>query len=830
MQSRRLTDHFAPDNYQLHIDIDRPARKFNGTVSIRGTMVRDGSVWLHAKDLKISECLVDGNVTDHVVGTDDQLELPVASATGTSHEISLRFSGDITDQMHGMYPCYFDHDGFSKELIATQFESHHAREVFPCIDEPSAKATFGVTLATEPGITVLGNMPVRTQQVRNGKMETSFETTPRMSSYLLAWVAGELHKKTATTASGVEVNVWATPAQHASSLDFSLDIAVRTIDFFDDYFGTPYPLPKCDHVALPDFSSGAMENWGLITYREMALLAEPKTTGVSARHYIATVVAHELAHQWFGNLVTMQWWNDLWLNESFATLMEYIAVDALEPGWNVWLDFASNESVMALRRDAMDGVQAVQVDVDHPDEISTLFDSAIVYAKGARLLRMLESYVGKDAFREGLKAYFNQHAYGNTAADDLWQSLSASSGKDIAGFMNVWISQPGYPVVEFNSNGLTQTQFFIGEHEPSSKVWPIPTGADATIPELFGTEHATVDSPLTTRLNQSDSAHFITQYSDERLVAILETIQSSQPLARLQLMHEQSLLARSGRLSSAKLVPLLQSYGGEKTESVWDIMALTFGELKRFVDNDEKAERRLRAMASALASNRYAELGTDDKQGEPETDTKLRATLFGMMLYGEDEATIKATLERFDSNDLGDLPAETRALYIGTAVKHSETDELIETLLNAHASTSSSDLRGDICAGLTSTTSKDTALRLLNLSKDSKVIKPQDAIRWFIYLIRNRYTRDTAWQWLTDNWEWIEKTFGGDKSYDDYPRYAAMGITTREGMKKYDEFFSPMKDVLALSRAITLGLSEIDARVALIERDSDDVIRALERV
>lgn len=829
MQTRRLTDHFTPEHYQISLDIDRLGRTFSGVITIRGTMAADGSIWLHAKELAIRQCHIDGSAVSWEASDNDELELKADSLSGTAHTITITYDGTISDQMHGMYPCYFEHDGTKKELIATQFESHHAREVFPGIDEPLAKARFDVTLTTEPGITVIGNMPITDQRTENDRLVTSFETTPRMSSYLLAWVYGELHKKSAQTAGGVEVNVWATPAQPAASLDFALDIAVRTIDFFDDYFGTPYPLSKSDHVALPDFSSGAMENWGLITYREMALLADPQSTSVSAKHYIATVVAHELAHQWFGNLVTMKWWNDLWLNESFATLMEYIAIDALEPDWNVWLDFASAETVMALRRDALDGVQAVQVDVNHPDEISTLFDSAIVYAKGARLLRMLETYVGKDAFRSGLKDYFKLHAYKNTEASDLWSALSKSSGKDIAGFMNAWISQPGYPVVEFSDDSITQSQFFVGAHaDEPIRLWPIPLGADdAGVPELLETPSIDMTATANTRLNVSDSAHFITNYSQTRLAAILEDISSLPPLARLQLMHEQSLLARSGQLPSSRLIPLLQSYQLEKEESVWDIMALVFGELKRFVETDEAAEAKLRSFAGQIAQNRFTDLGWDQLDGEPETNTKLRATLLGMMLYSQDPAMLTEAKERFESSDVKNLPAETRALLIGTYVKHHETEELLEELLDLYASTSSSDLKGDICAGLTSTTSPSTARRLLDLSKDSSVVKPQDAIRWFIYLIRNRHTRDTAWAWLTENWSWIEKTFSGDKSYDDYPRYGATGLTTKEQLTQYSDFFGPMKNILALSRAIALGEAEITARVELIERDQTAVIDEL---
>lgn len=824
---RRLLDHFAPTHYDIAIDIKRAERTFSGTVTLTGEALTE-EIFLHTKDLSIVNATIDGTDTLYEFGDDD--EMSFRTSTGI-HTITVGFEGTITDQMHGMYPCYFTHDDTPHELIATQFESHHAREVFPCIDEPEAKATFDVSLITETDITVLGNMPVTSQESTGSTMTTKFETSPRMSTYLVAWVCGTLQKKSARTTSGVEVNIWATPAQPAESLDFALDTATQVIDFYDDYFGVPYPLPKSDHVALPDFSSGAMENWGLVTYREVALLAHPTTTSVSARHYVATVIAHELAHQWFGNLVTMKWWNDLWLNESFATLMEYIAVDALEPSWNVWMDFASAESVIALRRDAMDGVQAVQVDVNHPDEISTLFDSAIVYAKGARLLRMLETYIGPGDFRAGLQAYFKSHAYKNTSADDLWNALSTSSGKDIAGFMNAWITQPGYPVVEVEADSISQTRFFIGTHEPSDSTWPIPPGInDTTVPELLQGKQIDVELPLDTRLNTTDSAHFITKYAPERTTAILQTIADATPLSRLQFMHEQSLLARGGFIESASLIPLLTTYTGETTESVWDIMALTFGELKRFVEPETGAEKKLKELALHMAKERFGALSWDEKPGEPESNTKLRAVILSMMLYSERPDVVDEAFRRFESTLLENLPSETRSLFISNMVRHRETKSLVDQLVQTYSSTSSVDLKGDITAGLTSTQSPETAAHLLALSMDQSVIKTQDAFRWFVYLVRNRYTRDTAWQWLQNNWDWVKATFGGDKSYDDYPRYAATGLSTRQQLSEYKAFFGPMSAEPALTRTIKLGTSEIEARISLLERDTDGVRAALQEL
>jgi aminopeptidase N len=836
----RLIHQFIPEHYQLSLTLNREGRLFNGTVTVNGQSASDsGSIIVHAKDLTITSATVDGKEADVSTGENDELSIAHPDIKAGKHIVVIAFSGKITDAMHGMYPCYYEHDGVKKELLATQFESHHAREVFPCIDEPAAKATFDVTLTTEQGVTVLGNMPVKTQDTLDNLLVTTFDTTPRMSTYLLAWVAGELHKKTATTKNGVEVNIWATPAQPASSLDFALDIATRTIDFFDEYFDTKYPLPKSDHVALPDFSSGAMENWGLITYREVALLADPKTSSIDSKHYIAEVIAHELSHQWFGNLVTMEWWNNLWLNESFATLMAYVAVDNLHPEWNVWLDFATAESIMALRRDAIDGVQPVQVDVHHPDEISTLFDGAIVYAKGARLLRMLQQYIGHEAFQTGLKAYFAKHAYKNTVGEDLWQELSKASGKDIAEFMKIWISQSGYPVVSVVHEGtsvhLTQQQFFIGPHAPSEKMWPIPLNSSCDqMPDIFAEKEITVERTHTAplRLNVGDTAHFITHYDANLLRQIIDLMKtdSMTSLDRLQLLNEHTLLARSGIISSAELIPLLDAYRGEQTEHVWDIIAMTIGELKKFVENDDESEQRLRALSANIAREQYERLGWQPLPGETESDTKLRPTIIGMMLYGEDQDTIKTTIERYHQTTVERLDPELRSLIISATVRHGGDDTIVDDLLAKYKKTASADLQQDIASGITSTKNSDRIQMILDLIKDTTTVRPQDAARWFVWMIRSREGRPFAWRWLQNNWAWIEETFSGDKSYDDFPRYAANSLVTRQQLDEYRAFFGPMKVVAALSRVIAMGISEIEGRVELIERDGPAVRDALSKL
>ena len=374
----RLYKTFQPEHYSLTIKLDEAAMRFSGHVIITGKKIGRPSKRLtfHANGLKVTA----GTIT--VRDKKGEREVPITriNQQKTLHELRLHtdtllypgaytvemsFEAPITEGMTGIYPCNFIHNGIEKKLFATQFESHHAREAFPCIDEPEAKAIFDLTLITRTGVEVLSNTPILSQKSARSagaskerveesgtvtseatsspnkgrallkdrtEITTRFQQTPRMSTYLLAFVVGELHKKTGKTKSGVDVNIWATIAQPTSSLDFALDVAIKSIEYFEDYFGVAYPLAKADHVALPDFSSGAMENWGLITYRERVLLAYSDQTGQSTRETIALVIAHETSHQWFGNLVTMRWFDDLWLKEGFANLMAYQLLDALERG------------------------------------------------------------------------------------------------------------------------------------------------------------------------------------------------------------------------------------------------------------------------------------------------------------------------------------------------------------------------------------------------------------------------------------------------------------------------------------------------------------------
>ena len=827
----RLFTLFEPSHYNLSLDLTRSIdREFSGSVEIQGTPKTDGALSLHAKDLRIVKAWIGTEeVTPRLSGDILSIESATIKA-GDSLSIHMDFFGTITDGMHGLYPCYYEVDGEKKELLATQFESHHAREVFPCVDEPEAKATFDLRLTVKDTPVTLSNMPlVTTNEMDGDVVEHIFETSPRMSSYLLAFVTGDLHRKTATTKNGTEVSVWATKAQPANSLDFGLDIAVKSIEFFNDYFDTPYPLPKADHVALPDFSSGAMENWGLITYREMALLAD-NSSGISSKQMIATVITHETSHQWFGNLVTMQWWDDLWLNESFATLMEYVAVDAIKPEWNIWMNYATHESLSALRRDHLRGVQAVKTAVNHPDEISTLFDPSIVYAKGARLLTMLREYIGDEAFRAGLKDYFKAHSYSNTTGDDLWDALSRHTDTTVSSFMKPWLEQSGMPIISVNSHDnafeLAQRRFLIPDEpkptEPS--LWPIPIKLGNGTYHLFEDKSLHIAAPLP--LNSGNAVHAVYAYDEPALDVITNKLTDGElePIDRLSLLHESSLVARAGHQPTTDIITLLEAYLDETSEPVWGIIALIYGDLKRFVETDEAAEKALKALITTHARQLYEKLGSRPNVADTEDDSKLRATILGLLSYAE-YAPLRDNLlavYRSTGGDLGALDGELRGLVLTAVTRYGKQEE-IDYLIEQYGTSSNADIKSDLCAALTNTKDPQLVARLLARVTDPKYVRPQDVDYWFVYLMRNRYGRELTWQWMVDNWQWIEDTFKNDKSYDTLPRYAASALSTREWLARYEEFFMPLREQAALTRVIDLGIEEIKGRADWLERDGESV-------
>ncbi len=843
MSVNRLVEKFKPEHYELKLDLTQAEkREFNGIVDIFGEINNEKEITFHSKDLEIKNIISSNDIKlNFSKAENDEILVNIEKLNfkkGDKIQLKIEFSGKITDAMHGLYPCYYKENGEKKELFATQFESHHAREVFPCIDEPEAKVTFSLEIRALSDLEVLSNTEIIEKNENGNIQQVRFAKTPKMSTYLLAFVLGDFKRVSKKTKSGVEVSVLATKAQKSELMEFPLSFAVRVLEFYEDFFGQKFPLSKCDHIALPDFSSGAMENWGLITYRETALLAG-KNSSISSKKYVALVIAHETSHQWFGNLVTMKWWDELWLNESFATMMEYLATDALEPKWKIWEEFAVNEAVLSLRRDAIDGVQAVHVPVHHPDEISTIFDGAIVYAKGARLMNMLRRYVGNDAFQKGLQRYFDKFKYQNTIGENLWDCLSEASGKNVADFMNPWLFKSGYPSVLAKEDGeelkLSQKQFFIGEGKDSGRIWPILLGSNQdNLPEIMDSKDLTCKkSSDFVQLNQGNVAHFITNYSQNLFENLLEKVRDGDldTISRLQILQERSLLSRGGEIPSVEMLRTLESYDKETSLTVWDMISLLIGELKIFIDEDSSSSKKMKKFVGNLAQNEFEKLGFIKKTGEDEEDTQKRSSILAHMIYAENKKAISGALDIFENSpNMEDIDSEIRSLVLTVKIRFEESPELVQKMLESYKNTSNVDYRDDIMVALTSTKNIQTGEMLLEKMLENDIIRTQDILSWYVHLLRNLKTRELAWKWLRENWKLIEEKFDGDKSYNDFPRYSGAILRTEKQLQEFKEFFEPLKNDPSLTRAIEMGEREIAGRIALIKRDKTAIDKFLQNI
>ena len=838
---KHFIETFVPEHYDLFLDLNRADKTFSGKVTITGE-AKTSKISLHQKDLTVEAVEVAGQARPFTLDKDNEALYIELEAAGPV-VVTITYSGKITDNMTGIYPSYYTVDGVKKEIISTQFESHFAREAFPSVDEPKAKATFDLALKFDQaeGELALSNMPEIDVENRKATGVWKFETTPRMSSYLLAFAAGDMQGITAKTKNGTLVGVYATKAHPESNLEFALDIAVRCIEFYEEYYGVKYPIPQSLHVALPDFSAGAMENWGLVTYREIYLLVDENSTALS-RQTVALVVAHELAHQWFGNLVTMKWWDDLWLNESFANMMEYVSVDAIEPSWKIFEDFQTSGAPYALKRDATDGVQSVHVEVKHPDEINTLFDGAIVYAKGSRLMHMLRRWLGDDAFRKGLGAYFEKHQYGNTIGRDLWDALSQASGRDVAAFMDAWLEQPGYPVVTAKVENdcliLTQKQFFIGEHEDKGRLWPVPLNSNwQGLPDTLTTERLEIPNYAALaaqnegalRLNTENTAHYITDYQGELLDDLLNNISSLDNISKLQIVQERRLLAESGMISYADLLPVISKLANETSYMVVSAVSQVLEGLNRFVDEGSQTEEDYKALLKVLSQSNFDRLGFEKQAGESDEDEMVRQLIVGNMIKADDETAKAQASQIFDKyrDNLEKLPAAIRLQVLVNQIKHHESMELTKLYLDLYVASNDGSFKNALSTALSYTKNKETLDELLATWKDKFTVKPQDLSAWYARFLSRDFTQEAVWTWARENWDWIKAALGGDMSFDSFVISPAVVFKTEERLAEYKAFFEPQLDDMAISRNISMGIKEIAARVELVKREKEAVEKAI---
>ena len=837
----RLYKNFQPSNYNVVLDINPLDMQFKGSVLIRGKKVGRPSqrITLHQKDLKIisasivkhdkkgDEIKTIARVNTHDSFNEVRLHTEELLFPG-EYSVEIQFESDITRPMNGIYPSFFEQNNIEKTIIATQFESHHAREAFPSIDEPEAKATFDLTLVTPKGQTVIANTPIKAQKSSGKRTTTTFETTPKMSTYLVAFVVGDLKYTEATTKDNVVVRCYATP-ENVTFTNFALEVAVKCLEFYNDYFDIAYPLAKCDFIALPDFASGAMENWGCITFREQGLLVDPANTSLSIKQYVASVVAHELTHQWFGNLVTMRWWTDLWLNEGFATWMSYLAVDNLFPEWKVWTQFIVDEQQSGMKLDALQNTHPVEVPVHHPDEIRTIFDN-ISYDKGGSLLQMLSEYLGPEAYRDGLRYYLKQHSYGSTDTIDLWAALEHITNKPVKDFMHAWTSQPGFPILRasIDKNELLtyQERFYLNpqnsEADTEVSSWPIPLLANIPLPnERIDTASSKLplkisDSALI--LNSGRSGFYRVVYNPSHLTRLTSEIKNDEVsvLNRLGLLSDMFEASKAGHSKTVEALKLLEAFDRESDSSVWDIIAGNLGSI-RMVMNDNGVREDMKPYLRKLTKEQFVRLGWNESDKDSHFDRLLRPTILGLASLGETTDVVDVSIKKFNEMEKPeDIHPDIRGIVYGTAVRHGGNKEF-DKLFDMHENSKNSEERVTIAAALTGFKQKSLIQKSLTLIT-SKSVRLQDAPYWIAYSFGNRFARDLTWEWMKDNWEWLENNLGTDLSFYRMPIYVARSHSDIEFLPSFKQFFESHMSV-AFDRPVKQAIEVIEWQAAWRKRD-----------
>jgi puromycin-sensitive aminopeptidase len=769
----RLNRTVLPISYHLTIETDADMGRFTGQVTIAlEVMESTSTVVLHAKELDVD--LVGLNQRDEMVDAELSAEAATERITIRTERpltegpatVQLRFGGEVSRGLLGYYRSSFvDESGAERVLAATQFEAPHARRAFPCFDEPEFKASFSITLVVADGLLAISNGPeIGRESLDDGRVRVHFGTTIPISTYLVAWVVGPLELTEPVDAGGVALRVAHVPGK-AHLTQFALDVGAFALQFFAGYYGIPYPGEKCDLVALPDFSFGAMENLGCVTFREARLLLDPDQVTLSEMSDAALTIVHEIAHMWFGDLVTMKWWNGIWLNEAFATFMEHLGVDAYRADWRTWDDFALGRAA-ALDVDALANTRTVEYEVITPEDADGMFD-LLTYQKGGSVLRMVERWLGADAFRAGVRHYLDRYRLGNTETTDLWDSLESATSEPVRRIMDTWIFQPGFPLVSARAEGnqvtLTQQRFRYEASDPGQQRWAIPVRVRLLGGGSSETRSLLLDGDTTT-FGVSPGALVVLDAGGEGFYRLSYPIEwrdrlldagALEAIERFALVDDLWASVLAGRAPAAELLVLARKLRGEQDLVVWRVLVSVLRGTARLVDGDALVRLR-REIADVLAPT-FERLGWEPGEGEDARTRQLRGiTLEALGTLVEDPSVVARARETdVDAGTDPDVAAACIAI-LARAGDDSTFDEFAQRA--AHAPTPQGQLRYLYALGTFPTA--ELALRAVRHAMSDEV-RPQNGPFVIQRALRNRENGPLVWLFVRDHWDEVRARFSG---------------------------------------------------------------------
>lgn len=841
----RLPRHVIPTRYDLRLEPDLTAATFTGQVTITITVKQTTqAILLNAVDLALQSAVAEDE-NQRRFGARIKMDQKTQRAGLSFQEpvqpgewrLRLSFHGKLNDQLHGFYrSTYKDASGTLQMLAATQFEATDARRAFPCWDEPDFKAVFATSLVIDPRLTAISNTSVASEFIENDKKVVRFIDTIKMSTYLVAFIVGQLEPSKPVFVGKTPLRLWTVPGKQPLT-PFGQDIAVTSLKFFEDYYGIPYSGDKLDLVAIPDFASGAMENLGAITFRETALLVDRRTGTHAELERVADVVAHENAHMWFGDLVTMSWWNGLWLNEAFATFMEMLAVDAWKPEWKRWESFSVARAA-AFSVDGLLSTRPIEYPVHAPKDADAMFD-ILTYEKGASVLRMLEQHIGPTVFRDGVRQYLRTHAYGNADTKDLWTALGTVAGQPVPELMDGWIFQPGFPLVTAEMRGqelrLSQQRFTYLRQEPvSEQLWQVPVQIRLTIGHrtehrrlLLTERETTIGIPAgvtSVFVNEEGHGFYRIRHRAPLLEQLLDHgLHRLAAIERFILVSDAWATTVAGLTTLPEYLRLTAHFKRERDKNVWAVLLDSFSFLNRVISSEDRGA--LETFVCGCVKPALDELGWDTRQGESDLLRQLRGDLLGALgKLGNDPATQQQAAERYQryrkdptTVDPNIVPALVAVLaHTGDEGRYDEFLELYRT-----ASTPQEERR--YLFSLAAFRPKALLTRTLARTINGE-IRTQDAPFIVGALLANVYGRELAWEFVKANWDQMDRLF--PKQGLRRMCGGIVGLATPELEQDVQSFFASRKIDLG-GKTLEQYLEQLRIAVSFREREGRTIQTAL---
>ncbi len=763
----RLDRTVVPSAYRIFITPNLESATFTGRVEIDVDIMEPTAVLkLNAIELDLGAATLTTGGTAHRsidLRLDEQYEvatytfdsgLPVGSAV-----LEIAFNGILNDQLHGFYRSTFtDPSGVKHTIATTQFENTDARRAFPCWDEPAFKATYQVNLTVPSHLAAYSNSPVSSNtDLGNGQRTVSFTPTMKMSTYLVAFIIGPFEETEALDVDGVPLRI-VYPIGNAHLTAHALEAGAFGLRFFADYFDIPYPGDKMDMVAIPDFMQGAMENLGCITYRMPDLLIDPATASLAEMERVAHVVLHELAHMWFGDLVTMEWWEGIWLNEAFATFMQVLCQDAFRPQWKMWVSFSAHRD-LALDIDGLHETRPVEYEVVSPADTQGMF-GRLTYEKGAAVLRMLEQYLGAETYRDGIRHYLRKHSYGNTRTTDLWDAIEEVSGAPVRDVMNTWILQGGYPLVTLRDGLISQIPFAYGPATGESAIgssWKVPVmtrslkGGAVNVHLLEDDAIAITDDPPVV-LNARGAGYYRSRYGATESAALADHIDELDAIERAVLLSDSWALLFSSQISAEQFLTVGAGLGDLDEPTPWGTLATAVGYIKRALPDAQLTG--FRDSVRAIFGPQFARLGWDARPGESELTPQLRAHVLATLgtICADEEIRAEA-LKRFDARDVSGNLANAILRVVSSQDRPGDYETFLERYRNAH--TTQDEQR--YLFGVAGFSEERVALDAAD--KCFSEVRNQDASALLGVLSSNATTGPSVWRLMASRWDEVLAKF-----------------------------------------------------------------------